>query len=607
MSCKGLVKEKSSAHGAIELLKRYFGYSNFHPMQEGIINDILAGRDVFVLMPTGSGKSLCYQLPAIMKDGVAVVVSPLIALMKDQVDSLRANGIGATFINSTLGPEEIETRKRRLARGEDKILYIAPERLASHDFMPFLTTLKVSLFAIDEAHCISEWGHDFRPDYRNLMQLRETFPDVPIVALTATAVPDVQKDIVQQLRLVRPKIYRASFNRPNLSYHVRPKDGAYTHLVDYLRRRPKDSGIIYCLSRRATERLAEKLRDDGFRALPYHAGMLPAIRVQNQERFIRDDVELIVATIAFGMGVNKPNIRYVIHYDLPKNIESYYQETGRAGRDSLESDCILFFSYGDRMKIEAFIDKMELPEKRRAAYGKLDDMIKFCESAQCRRKVLLGYFGEDYEGPCNRCDNCLRPREAFDGTEVAKKITTCILQTGQSFGAGYISSLLSGKKSKKARMYNHHALKIFGSGKEWPSAQWQAFIRELVNKGYLDVVGDKYPILKLNKKSQHILSGKGGVMLTRAMTEVLEMPDNETAIDVTLFNILRALRKSIADSERVPPYMIFHDTALKELATRRPHDMAGLKKIHGMGQVKLEKYGKAFLEKVTEYCKAHNS
>lgn len=590
----------------LELLKKHFGYSEFHPMQENIINDIMACRDALVLMPTGSGKSLCYQLPAVMKSGVTVVVSPLIALMKDQVDSLRSNGIGASFINSTLSAGEIEGVKTRLLENKDRILYIAPERLASQDFTPFLKTLKIGLFAIDEAHCISEWGHDFRPEYRQLKLLRENFPGIPIIALTATAVPDVQKDIIQQLKLAEPKIYKASFNRENLFYYVRPKEDAYEQIVNYIRGRPKDSGIIYCQSRRTAENLAEKLREDGFRALPYHAGMASDLRSENQERFIHDDVEVIAATIAFGMGIHKTNVRYVIHYDLPTNLESYYQETGRAGRDRLESDCILFFSYGDKVKIEALIEKKKNPERKRIAYKKLNAMIKFCESVQCRRKMLLAYFGEEYDGRCGKCDTCLQPRETFDGAEAAKKALGCVQDINQRFGTNYAVSILTGKENKRSKAYNHHSLKSYGIGKEYTAKQWQTFIRELIRDGCIDVVGDKYPVLKLNQKSRDILAGRLSVFLTKpAESHIVQIPTPDN-VDIDLFDILRGLRKNIADTNQVPPYIIFPDKTLKEMATYYPRDLGSMKKIHGIGQIKLERYGKTFLEKIADYCKLHN-
>ena len=592
---------------ALDVLQKYFGYSKFHPMQEDIIKDVMDGMDVFVLMPTGSGKSLCYQLPAVMKDGITIVVSPLIALMKDQVDSLKASGIGASFINSSLGTREIEDIKIRLLENKDNLLYVAPERLASHDFISFLKMLRISLFAVDEAHCISEWGHDFRPEYRKLKILREIFPHVPIIALTATAIPDVEKDIINALRLSKPRIYKASFNRPNLSYYIRPKDDAYKQITNYLASRRRDSGIIYCQSRNSTDSLARKLREDGFRAISYHAGLSKDERTNNQEKFIKDNAEIIVATIAFGMGINKPNVRYVIHHDLPKNIESYYQETGRAGRDGIDGDCILFFSYGDRKKI--MIEKSPNPQKKSVAYRKLDEMIKFCESRQCKRKFLLGYFGETYSDQCGRCSTCILPREDFDGTEAAKKAMTCIKETDQRFGMNYVISVLTGSvKGTRIAAYRHNKLGSYGSGKEYSQKLWQIFMRELVHLGFVDVEGDKYPVLKLNNKSLDVMAGKFPVHLTKQPElekhEILQhvMPKTNEINDSRLFDILRTLRKNIADSENVPPYVVFHDTTLKEMAVSFPQNTESMAKIKGVGAVKLDKYGNIFLEKINDYC-----
>ncbi len=595
---------------AAEALKKHFGYSEFHPMQELIINEVLAGRDAFVLMPTGSGKSLCYQLPAVMKDGITVVISPLIALMKDQVDSLMANGIGASFINSSLGAKEIEYAKSRLLESKDKILYIAPERLTSPDFLYFLGMLKIGLFAVDEAHCISEWGHDFRPEYRKLRILREMFPRVPIIALTATAIPDVQNDIIQALKLSAPGMHKASFNRPNLFHCVRTKEDAYGQIVHYINNHRKDSGIIYCQSRNSAESLAKKLQEDGFRALPYHAGLPKETRTKNQEMFIKDDAEIMVATIAFGMGINKPNVRYVMHYDLPKNIESYYQETGRAGRDRLDSDCILFFSYGDRKKIEALIEKSKNTQKKTIAYKKLGEMIRFCESLQCRRKFLLGYFGETLNEPCGKCDTCLTPRETFDGTEIAKKIVSCIKETNQRFGMSYIISVLTGGGKGRVTAYGHDRLSTYGTGNEYSRGQWQIFIRELVQLGFVDVVGDRYPVLKLDQKSFDALSGGLRVNLTKLPAAKKEIHINPQAdarthatTDYKLFEALRALRKDIADAENVPPYIIFPDFTLKEMSAFFPQNAESLSRIKGVGDIKLERYGHRFLEKITGYCR----
>ncbi len=517
-----------------DILQKYFGYTTFYPLQEEIIREALKRRDIFVLMPTGGGKSLCYQLPAMIFEGITIVFSPLIALMKDQVDGLLADGIPAVFINSSLSYEEIAKRRRDLCSNAIKILYIAPERLVMPEFLQFLQGLKVSLFAIDESHCISEWGHDFRPEYRQLKTLKEKFPDVPVMALTATATPRVQEDIISHLRLPECRVFKASFNRKNLYYQIRPKEHPYHQILQYLETRravlfslrsmqamplseaKNDSGIIYCQSRKTADSLAASLQSDGYRALPYHAGLTPEVRNENQERFIRDDVEIIVATIAFGMGIDKPNVRYVIHYDLPKSIEGYYQETGRAGRDGLRSDCILFFSYGDKFKIEHFIEQKEDEKDREAAYRQLRELVQYCESHVCRRRVLLAYFGERYEDPnCGHCDVCVEPRERFDGTIAAQKILSCVYRTGERFGAQYIVDVLQGSESQKILQNRHDTLKTYGVGKEYSKPQWQSFIRELIQLGYVDLSGDKYPVLKLNEKSRKVLSQKEQVFLTK--------------------------------------------------------------------------------------------
>ena len=583
---------------ALELLQKHFGYSSFNPAQEEIINDVLAGRDVFVLMPTGSGKSLCYQLPALMKPGITVVVSPLIALMKDQVDALRINGIGASCINSSMAPVEAENVKVRLLTGKDKLLYIAPERFASYDFLPFLKMLKIALFAIDEAHCISEWGHDFRPEYRRLRLLRDNFPEVPIIALTATAIPEVQEDIVKSLMLKSPAIHRRSFNRENLTYYVRPKKDSMTQIVDYIRARPKDSGIIYCQGRKTADRITARLQQEGFRAFSYHAGLSADKRETNQDAFIKDDAEIVVATIAFGMGINKTNVRYVIHYDLPRNIEGYYQETGRAGRDRLESDCILFYTYADKRKVEYFIELLKSPKKQATARKKLAEMLDYCESKECRRRFLLNYFGESFDGTCTKCDNCIAPQEMINGTDIAKKALRCVLDLEQRFGATYISSLLTGK----SKSYAHSMLKSCGAGKEYTAKQWTSFIRELQQQGFLRVEGDKYPVLKITQSGMDALRGSAAVQLTKPVK--VRITKKEEPI-TELFDILRQLRKVMADAERVPPYIIFPDSTLREMSTYYPQTIEAVAKIHGVGEHKLQKYGRAFLRKILDYCKEH--
>ncbi|HZD60239.1 MAG TPA: DNA helicase RecQ [Anaerolineae bacterium] len=590
----------------LETLNKYFGYTTFLPLQEDIIRDLLDGKDILALMPTGGGKSLCYQLPSLLLDGISVVVSPLIALMKDQVDGLVASGVPAAYINSSLSPAEIHRTRVEVERDRIKILYVAPERLMMPEFLGFLKRLQISLFAIDEAHCISEWGHDFRPEYRQLRALKQNFPSTPTVALTATATGYVQDDIAKQLNMPNCKKYRASFNRKNLHYRIEPKVDAYGQLLRYLEAHKRDSGIIYCHSRKKVDSLSASLQRDGYHALPYHAGMMPEVRSANQERFIKDDAEVIVATIAFGMGIDKPDVRYVIHYDLPRNIEGYYQETGRAGRDGLDSDCILFYSYADKAKIEYFIRQKQDWKEMDIAYKKLNEMTDYCEANICRRKVLLGYFGEGFDDPnCGACDICLEPREKFDGTVVAQKVLSCVYRVNESFGINHIIDILLGSKNQKVIERNHHTLTTYGIGKEYSKNEWHSIVRELVHLGFLSIEGDRYPVLKLNEKSRNILSKGEKVYLTNPSIEPQKpRVDVDEIFDHELFEILRALRKTLADEEGLPPYVIFHDTTLKEMATYYPCDTAALANVGGVGEVKLKKYGDKFLERITEYCSA---
>lgn len=590
----------------LQTLHKYFGYTTFLPMQEDIIRDVVDRKDVLVLMPTGGGKSLCYQLPALLFDGLTVVISPLIALMKDQVDGLISNGISAAYINSSLSYSEVNDIRWTVENGEVKILYLAPERLMVSGFLDFLKRLPVSLFAVDEAHCISEWGHDFRPEYRQLKALKENFPGTPLIALTATATRDVQDDIARQLRIPQCKRYRVSFNRKNLYYRVEPKVNPYRQLLKHLEGHKKDSGIIYCQSRKMVDSLSASLQEAGYRAIPYHAGLTAEERSENQERFIRDDAEIIVATIAFGMGIDKPNVRYVIHYDMPKNLEGYYQETGRAGRDGLPGDCILFFSYGDKVKIEYFIEQKEDQRERDISYQKLKKMTDYCAANTCRRKVLLEYFGEDFDEPnCGGCDICLEPRERFDGTIAAQKALSCIYRLGQGFGINHVIDILLGSRNKKVIEKNHHNLTTYGIGKEYSKGQWQSIVRELVQLGFLNMEGDQYPVLRLNDKSKGILFKGERVSLTKPAVEAQILHgDVADAIDRELFEILRTLRKRLADEEGVPPYIIFPDTTLKEMSTYYPNDPRALSNISGVGDRKLQRYGDIFLNTITEYCRA---
>jgi ATP-dependent DNA helicase RecQ len=591
----------------LKTLHQYFGYTNFLPLQEAIIRDVLDRKDVLVLMPTGGGKSLCYQLPALLLDGLTVVVSPLIALMKDQVDGLLSNGISAVYINSSLTFSEIRKIMGMVERGDVKILYLAPERLMVQGFLEFLKGLPIRLFAVDEAHCISEWGHDFRPEYRQLQALKENFPSTPLIALTATATRDVQDDIARQLNMTQCTRYQASFNRKNLYYRIEPKVHPYQQLLKQLQGRKKESGIIYCQSRKMVDSLSLRLQESGYRAIPYHAGLAAAEREKNQDRFIKDDAEIIVATIAFGMGIDKPNVRYVIHYDLPKNLEGYYQETGRAGRDGLPSDCILYFGYGDKVKIEYFIGQKEDPRDRDSAYQKLRKVIEYCEANACRRRILLSYFGEDFGEPnCGRCDFCLEPRETFDGTVAAQKILSCVHRLGQGFGINHVIDVLMGSTNKKVIQKNHHTLTTYGIGKEYSKDQWQSIARELVHLGFLDIEGDTYPILRLNDKSRGVLFKGEKVSLAKPeRDERKPFPGKiDDAFDRELFEILRTLRKRLADEQGVPPYIIFPDTTLKEMAGHYPSDALSLSTISGVGEKKLHRYGDLFLDAITVYCKA---
>jgi ATP-dependent DNA helicase RecQ len=598
-----------------ELLRRYFGYSEFRQLQQDIILDVLKGNDVLVLMPTGGGKSLCYQYPSLLFKGLTIVVSPLISLMKNQVDSLRSNGIAAEYLNSSLNYEEIKKIKSALMQNSIQLLYIAPERLAIPAFLSFLKGLKISLFAIDEAHCISEWGHDFRPEYRQLKLIGVSFPDVPIIALTATATMKVREDIVNQLELRDARKYIASFNRENLVYYVKPKQDAFRQIVEFLKTKPRESGIIYCYSRKNVDALTEDLKYAGFRALPYHAGLSPDVRSKNQDKFIKDDVEILVATIAFGMGIDKPNIRFVIHHDLPKNLEAYYQETGRAGRDGLRSDCVLFYSYGDRQKIEYFINQMTNEKEKQIAYNKLKEIINFCETNVCRRKLLLGYFGEEYkDNKCSGCDNCLIPKEEIEATGEILIILSCVRELDEKFGINYCIDVLIASKSSRVMQNGHMALRSYGSGKNLPKKMWHGFIRELLQRDYLNLEGE-YPVLKLCQKGRDLLSGSKGNVATEKIYLVKptavekpairpERPDmmEQEADDRGLFDALRTLRKTLADAQNSPPYMIFNDSSLKQMAAKRPCTPEDFRKITGVGDKKLESYGGIFISEIKRFC-----
>lgn len=581
-------------------LQKYFGYTEFRPLQEDIINDVLDGKDTFVLMPTGGGKSLCYQLPALLMDGMTVVISPLISLMKDQVDSLKGNGVAAAYLNSTQSPAKAREIQTAILNNRIKILYVAPERLLMPQTLELLRQANVSLFAVDEAHCISEWGHDFRPEYRRIKTLRSKFPNVPIIALTATATTKVQDDIATQLGLIGHNIYTAGFDRPNLLYQVRPKKNIDAELLKYLKTHRGSPGIIYCQSRNTVDSLAKKLQRNGFRALPYHAGLSDIQRARNQECFIKDDTDIIVATIAFGMGIDKPNVRFVIHYDLARNLESYYQETGRGGRDGLECDCILFFSHGDRYKIEYFINKKNSKKEQDIALAQLRAMTEYCESITCRRAVLLGYFGEKpIVQNCGKCDVCISPRETFDGTGAAHKLLTCIDELEQRFGMNHVIDVLIGSRNKKVTSKRHHLLQNHGAGREYSKPQWQAFTREMIQQGVICVEGTRYPVLKLNSGSRNILDGRCSLTLAKPETEAAVMHiQKNSSVNTDLFGRLKRLRKTIADRKNLPPYIIFSDTSLKQMASDLPRTPREFLSITGVGENKLKKYGDAFLGEI---------
>jgi ATP-dependent DNA helicase RecQ len=611
----------------LPILKQYFGFDSFRPLQEEIIRDALSGRDVIALLPTGGGKSLCFQLPALVRPGLTVVVSPLISLMKDQVDALTASGVAATFLNSSLKAEESRARLRGLHEGEYRLLYVAPERMMLSGFLSDLRRWQVNLLAIDEAHCISEWGHDFRPEYRQLAQLRQHFPDVPMMALTATATERVRGDIAKQLRLRDPGRYVASFNRPNLTYRVLTKQDSYSQLSEFVRARADESGIVYCQSRRSAESLAERLSMDGVKAAPYHAGLDAKTRTANQELFLRDEVSVVCATIAFGMGINKPNVRFVVHYDLPKNVEGFYQETGRAGRDGLPSECLLLFSPGDAVKYSRFIDEVSDEHEQRIARQQLRQMVGLAESHECRRATLLRYFGEEWRQlNCGGCDNCLTPRETFDGTVEAQKFLSCVYRvrekSGFDFGVNQIAEVLTGAETEKIKKWDHQTVSTYGIGTEHSQAQWKLIGRELIRLGYLKQVAEKFNVLQVTDEGRQALKQRQPIQLAKS---ILESRARQTRVekdrsiqgyrargqrsggidcDEALFDRLRRLRKLLADKRGVPAYIIFSDVSLRQMAQYYPSNEIEFARISGVGERKLKEFGKLFIGEIAAYRSA---
>jgi ATP-dependent DNA helicase RecQ len=587
------------------------------------------------VLPTGGGKSLCFQLPALVRPGLTVVVSPLIALMKDQVDALQAAGVAATFLNSSLAAGESRPRLRGLHNGEYRLLYVAPERLMLSGFIDDLKKWNVSAFAIDEAHCVSEWGHDFRPEYRQLSSLREKFPGVPFMALTATATERVRADIVEQLHLHEPRCYVASFNRPNLTYRVSAKSSSYEQILGFIRARKGEAGIIYGQSRKTAEQLADKLTADGIKSAPYHAGLTPSQRSKNQEDFLRDGVQVICATIAFGMGINKPNVRFVIHYDLPKNIEGYYQETGRAGRDGLPSECLLLFSPGDRVKQMRFIDEKPNPEERDIARAQLEQMIHYAEIATCRRESLLGYFGERYGAQssssarsdddlkhaeqelrapnCAGCDNCLSPRATWDGTLAAQKFLSCVYRirekSGFGVGMNHIVEVLTGADTDKVRKFDHQSLSTYNIGGEHTRAEWGAIGRELIRLGFLFQNTEKFSVVEITNAGLAALKSRQKITLTKPVAApALDKEKHragEIACDEALFEKLRALRKQLADERSVPSYIIFSDVSLRQMARLYPANDKDFARISGVGDKKLHEFGAAFMAEIAAHLQTN--
>lgn len=562
---------------------------------------MLSGHDTFVLMPTGGGKSLCYQIPALIFPGLTLVISPLISLMKDQVDSLRLNGIEAACLNSSVGAGEQIEIIAKVKSGKMKLLYVAPERFFGKEqqFIGFLKEVKLSLIAVDEAHCISQWGHDFRPEYLLLGKLREEFQHVPVIALTATADKITRKDIMDQLRLKNPNIFISSFNRPNIHYAVEPKKDSYSRLVKYLRSRREDSGVIYAFSRKSVEELAARLRLEGFSVRPYHAGLEKKVREEHQNLFIKDQVKIIVATIAFGMGIDKSNVRYVIHMDLPKNIEGYYQETGRAGRDGLESEAILFYSSADVVRLKKFVEVDKNEEQTALMFTKLSKMAEFCEIKTCRRKFLLQYFDETAPDHCGNCDVCKGSFEEKDITLIAQKALSAVVRLDEGFGINYVADFLKGSRSEKIS-YAHKELKTFGIGAELTKEEWVGYLKELVNEGYLQQEGFPYPVLKLTDKSWPVLKGE-----KKATISVIKTEQEKTVrafYNEELLQELKAWRKETAEAENVPAYIVFSDVTLQELATYLPQEPQDLRWITGFGEIKTQRYGKQVTENIKAFC-----
>ncbi|BBN60561.1 DNA helicase RecQ [Hydrogenovibrio marinus] len=590
---------------ALDCLQSTFGYTQFRSHQIEVIEDVMQGADCFVLMPTGGGKSLCYQIPALLREGTAIVVSPLISLMQDQVNALKANGVQAAYYNSTLGLEEANQVLMQLHTGQLDLLYVAPERLLNQDFVQQLQSLPISLFAIDEAHCISQWGHDFRPEYSRIGQLRHVFAQVSFIALTATADAATREDIVHRLALQSPKVHVSGFDRPNIRYTVLEKRQPFKQLVDFLDQRnaAEESGVVYCLSRKRVEEVALQLQQKGYRAQAYHAGLPAEIRHKVHQQFIRDEVAIVVATVAFGMGIDKPNVRFVVHYDLPKNIEGYYQETGRAGRDGLASEALLLYGAQDVVTARHFIEQVANEDQKRIESFKLASMVEFAEAQTCRRSVLLNYFGDPMHHACGNCDVCLNPPVLFDGKVVAQKALSCVYRLQQGFGMSYAIEVLRGADNERIRQLGHQQLSTYGIGKEFSVAEWQSIFRQLIHRGYLMQDIRNYSVLKLTASSGDVLKGKVELQLAKPRVKSTKSAgqgratarEGLTESQQEVFENLRALRKEIADSEDKPAYQVFGDATLLEMVVALPKNDHELLQISGVGETKLSRYGFEFL------------
>jgi len=599
----------------LPLLKQTFGYDAFRPLQREIMEASMSGRDVVAILPTGAGKSLCFQLPALAREGVTLVISPLIALMKDQVDALIASGVRATFINSSLQGIEVQQRRSGLENGQYKLLYAAPERVMMDSFIQDLQHWNVNAVAVDEAHCISEWGHDFRPEYRQLAQLRDRLPGVPFLALTATATEQVRQDIIRQLHLQEPEVFLASFNRPNLSYTILPKSKSTRQVYEFIRERKDEAGIVYVQSRKSAESLATALTAEGVKAVAYHAGLQPEERVANQEAFIRDEARVVCATVAFGMGINKPDVRYVIHADLPKNIEGYYQETGRAGRDSLPSECVLLYSRGDLIRNLKFLEEMTDAKAAEVAARQMRLMADFAEGTECRRAALLDYFGEQWPGDnCGGCDICLQPRETWDATTQAQKMLSCIFRIKQksrfSTGLNHVVEVLAGANTEKIRKWYHDQLSTYGIGKDTPREEWTALGRQLIRLGYIEASNDNFQTLSLPQKGLAALMNRTPILVTRSPvtvgTSTAKVSRAGTiACDEPLFAQLRALRKRLADERGVPPYVVFGDISLRHMSRSYPQTERAFLAVPGVGSQKLADYGQRFMEEIKTWLTVH--